>query len=140
MSTTENGKISVRAIDHVTIIVKDIERSGDFYTQVLGMQPVPRPDFGFSGAWFQAGKTQVHLILESEKAGTAGIGEFDGLDPSVGFHYAFAVDDCHAAAAKLTELGLEIVVGPRERPDGVVQVYVYDPDGHLVELCSGGSS
>lgn len=137
MSTTEKSAIRVKTIDHVTIIVKDIERSSRFYTDVLGMTPVPRPDFGFPGAWFQAGDTQIHLILESDNAGTAGIGPFDGLDPSVGFHYAFAVEDCHAAAARLQELNLELVVGPRDRPDGVSQVYVYDPDGHLIELCSG---
>ena len=62
--------------------------------------------------------------------------EFDGLDPSLSFHYAFEVDDCGAAAKRLTELGLQIVVGPRQRPDGARQVYVYDPDGHLIELCS----
>lgn len=136
MSTTKESAIRAKTIDHVTIVVNDIERSTHFYTEVLGMQQVPRPDFGFPGAWFQAGDTQVHLILASEQAGTAGIGQFDGRDPSVGFHYAFVVDDCHAAAAQLRELGLEIVVGPRQRPDGVIQVYVYDPDGHLVELCS----
>ncbi len=140
MPPTETNAIQAKAIDHVTIIVKQIERSAQFYTHVLGMTPVPRPDFGFPGAWFQAGDTQIHLILESEAAGTAGLGEFDGLDPSVGFHFAFAVDDCRAAAEHLKSLGFELVVGPRDRPDGVTQVYVYDPDGHLIELCSGGST
>ena len=136
MSTTEKSAIQVKTIDHVTIVVKDIERSTQFYTEVLGMQQVARPDFGFPGAWFQAGDTQIHLILQSEQSGPAGIGQFQGEDPSVGFHYAFVVDDANIAATQLREMGLEIVVGPRERPDGVIQVYVHDPDGHLVELCS----
>jgi catechol 2,3-dioxygenase-like lactoylglutathione lyase family enzyme len=139
MSTTEKSAICVKTIDHVTIVVQDIDRSTRFYTEVLGMRQVSRPNFNFPGAWFQAGNTQIHLILASQQAGTAGIGDFDGLDPSKGFHYAFVVDDCHAAADQLREMGLEIVVGPRDRPDGVTQVYVYDPDGHLVELCSNPS-
>ncbi len=139
MSVVETNAIRVKTIDHVTIVVQDIQRSTTFYTEVLGMRQIERPTFGFPGAWFQAGNTQIHLILQSEQAGSAGIGEFDGLDPSLGFHYAFEVDDCDAAAKRLTELGLEIVVGPRQRPDGVCQVYVYDPDGHLIELCSSAS-
>jgi catechol 2,3-dioxygenase-like lactoylglutathione lyase family enzyme len=136
MSMVETEAIRVKTIDHVTIVVKDIQRSTEFYTKVLGMQQIERPNFGFPGAWFQAGNTQIHLVLQSEKSGGAGVGEFDGLDPSLGFHYAFEVDDCGAAAKRLTELGLQIVVGPRQRPDGAHQVYVYDPDGHLIELCS----
>ncbi len=139
MSVVETEAIRVKTIDHVTIVVEDIQRSSDFYTKVLGMQQIDRPNFGFPGAWFQAGNTQIHLVLQSEKAGSAGIGEFDGLDPSLSFHYAFDVDDCDAAAKRLTELGLQIVVGPRQRPDGARQVYVYDPDGHLIELCSNPS-
>lgn len=136
MPVVETEAIRVKTIDHVTIVVADLERSTKFYTEVLGMQQIERPNFGFAGAWFQAGTTQIHLVLQSETAGSAGIGEFDGLDPSLSFHYAFQVDDCDAAARRLTELGLRIVVGPRQRPDGARQVYVYDPDGHLIELCS----
>jgi catechol 2,3-dioxygenase-like lactoylglutathione lyase family enzyme len=136
MSVVETDAMCVKAIDHVTIVVQDIQRSTEFYTKVLGMRQIERPNFGFPGAWFQAGNTQIHLVLQSKQAGSAGIGEFDGLDPSLSFHYAFEVDDCDLAAKRLIELGLEIVVGPRQRPDGVRQVYVYDPDGHLIELCS----
>ena len=139
MSVVETEAIRVKTIDHVTIVVEDIQRSTDFYTKILGMQQIERPNFGFPGAWFQAGNTQIHLVLQSDKAGSAGIGQFDGFDPSLSFHYAFQVDDCDGAAKRLTELGLQIVVGPRQRPDGARQVYVYDPDGHLIELCSNPS-
>ena len=30
-----------------------------------------------------------------------------------------------------------IAAGPKERPDGAVQVFVCDQDGHVVELTSG---
>jgi catechol 2,3-dioxygenase-like lactoylglutathione lyase family enzyme len=83
MSVVETEAIRVRTIDHVTIVVTDIQRSTEFYTKVLGMQQAERPNFGFPGAWFQAGNTQIHLVLQNEKAGSAGIGEFDGSDPSL---------------------------------------------------------
>lgn len=128
--------IHVRRIDHVTIVVRDLERSRRFYVEVLGMQPVPRPAFPFDGLWFQAGTTQVHLILEHPDSGPAG-----GVVPqpckiSRTRHFAFEVADALAARDRLVELGLTIADGPKQRPDGPTQVYVLDPDQHLVELFS----
>src|SRR5262245_6569721 len=64
--------IQVKSIDHVTLVVKDLERSRKFYVEALGMREVPRPAFSFAGSWFQAGKTQIHLILEYSGSGPAG--------------------------------------------------------------------
>lgn len=54
-------KIQVRA-HHTSFAVRDIERSKAFYGGVLGLEEIPRPNFPFPGAWFQAGTCQVHLI------------------------------------------------------------------------------
>ena len=54
--------IQVRSLDHVTLVVRDLEQSKSFYCGVLGMDDVPRPAFSFAGKWFQAGNTQIHLI------------------------------------------------------------------------------
>lgn len=131
--TEPAAPIRVKRIDHVTIVVKDLERSRDFYCGVLGMGEVERPRFSFAGKWFQAGSTQIHLILEHAESGPAGETR---QTSSRGHHFAFEVADANAAARRLTGLGLPIVSGPKERPDGAVQVFVNDPDGHLVELCS----
>ncbi len=136
MMTSKTSPIRVRTIDHVTIVASDLERSTQFYTDVLGMEQVERPAFGFSGCWFQAGSTQVHLNLEGERAGKAGLPCERGTVLSSGFHYAFEVDDCAAAVARMEELGVPIAEGPKPRPDGVRQFYVHDPDGHLLELFS----
>lgn len=125
--------IQVKTLDHVTIVVKDLERTRQFYCDALGMRQVPRPGFDFQGRWFQAGTTQIHLILEHEQSGPAGAA---ACRTSRGHHFAFEVEDGHAAGRRLRELGIPIVSGPKERPDGAVQVFVQDPDGHLVELCS----
>ena len=134
---SETAPIAVRTLDHVTVVVGDLEASRTFYVDVLGMLEVPRPAFSFDGLWFQSGPTQIHLILEYEGSGPAG-----NLVPSEHrgartHHFAFQVDDAHACAARLQELDVPIVAGPKERPDGAVQVFVCDPDGHVVELTSG---
>ena len=128
--------ISVKTIDHVTIVVEDLVASRKFYVDVLGMQEVERPGFGFGGLWFQSGPSQIHLIEEYEGSGPAG-----NLVPvekrsSRTHHFAFLVEDANAASARLDELGVEIISGPKARPDGAVQVFICDPDGHVVELTS----
>lgn len=134
--TTATQPIQVKYIDHVTLIVADLEKSREFYCDVLGMEQVDRPGFSFGGRWFQAGTTQIHLILDHEDSGPAGENTTDLKKSSRNRHFAFEVEDGHAAAARLLELGLPLVSGPQERPDGAVQVFVKDPDGHVVELCS----
>ncbi len=130
------GPIGVKLIDHVTLVVADLERSAAFYVDLLGMQRVERPTFGFPGLWFQAGTSQIHLILASEKSGPAGLPD---APPQAGagrvFHCAFEVPDFEAAIVRLKAAGIRSR-GTGLRPDGCHQVWCYDPDGHVVELFS----
>jgi catechol 2,3-dioxygenase-like lactoylglutathione lyase family enzyme/uncharacterized protein YunC (DUF1805 family) len=126
----------VKSIDHVTLVVKDLERSRRFYVDVLGMRAVPRPAFSFAGLWFQAGATQIHLILEYAGSGPAGNLLPESRRSSRTHHLAFLVDDAEAALAYLRRAEVTILSGPKPRPDGYVQLFVTDPDGHVVELCS----
>jgi catechol 2,3-dioxygenase-like lactoylglutathione lyase family enzyme len=133
----QESPLQVRTLDHVTLVVKDLNRSRDFYVGMLGMQPMERPRFSFDGSWFQAGKTQIHLILEHPESGPAGIGVPQHLlAMSRTHHFAFEVEDTQAATDYLRRRNVPIVSGPKERPDGAVQVFATDPDGHVVELCS----
>ncbi len=127
--------IRVQSLDHVTIVVRDLSATRRFYVEALGMDEVLRPGFSFAGQWFQAGATQIHTILEYDGSGKAGSGAESN---SRGHHFAFLVENAETAAMRLTELGISLVSPPKTRPDGAVQVFVQDPDGHLVELCSLG--
>lgn len=129
--------ISPLAFDHITLIVSDIEKTRAFYVDKLGMQQVDRPEFDFPGVWFQLGTTQIHATLEGPEAGQAGIGDRGNSVVSRGHHFVFCVADCFSEAEKLQGLDIEILHGPKQRPDGAVQVYFRDPDGHTVELVSG---
>jgi catechol 2,3-dioxygenase-like lactoylglutathione lyase family enzyme len=123
----------VQSLDHVTIVVRDLAATRRFYVDLLGMEEVARPGFSFSGQWFQAGATMIHTILEYEGSGRAGSG---GENNTRGHHFAFLVPDAKAAAAHLEAHGVPFVSPPKLRPDGAVQTFVHDPDGHLVELSS----
>jgi catechol 2,3-dioxygenase-like lactoylglutathione lyase family enzyme/uncharacterized protein YunC (DUF1805 family) len=131
-----SGRIQVQGIDHVTLVVKDLARSRRFYVEALGMREVSRPAFSFAGLWFQAGKTQIHLILEFSGSGPAGNLLSESRRSSRTQHLALAVDDAVACLTQLKQHQIAILDGPKPRPDGYMQVFVTDPDGHVVELCS----
>lgn len=129
-------RIKVKAIDHVTLVVRDLERSRRFYVDVLGMREVPRPAFSFAGSWFQAGKTQIHLIREYEGSGPAGNLTPASRRTSRSQHLAFEVEDVTAVVEPLQRQQVPILCGPQVRPDGYLQVFLTDPDEHVIELCS----
>ena len=84
MSTANVSSLRAKKIDHITIVVKDLERSTRFFAEVLGMDRIERPNFGFPGRWFQAGDTQIHMNVESEEAGQAvGSTESRGGSPTL---------------------------------------------------------
>jgi catechol 2,3-dioxygenase-like lactoylglutathione lyase family enzyme len=128
--------VRVRQIDHVTLVVKDLDASRRFYVGLLGMEEVPRPAFDFAGMWFRAGQTLIHLILEHDRTGPVGVNERRAPKSTRAHHLAFAVEDAAAAAAELDAAGATFVSKPKFRPDGAVQTFVLDPDGHVIELCS----
>lgn len=129
--------VRVKHIDHHTIVVKDLERSKAFYCGVLGMEEVPRPKFSFPGKWFQAGPTQIHLILEHEGSAKAGFPSDAATDsPGRVTHLAFEIEDARAAAEYLPKRGVPLRGEPRYRPDGPLQVFITDPDGYVIEVFS----
>ena len=129
--------IRVKSLDHVTIVVKRLAATRKFYVDALGMDEVARPNFPCAGQWFKAGATLIHTILEFEGSGRAGSA---ACANSRGHHFAFLVDDCYAASQRIAELGIAFVSPPKKRPDGAIQLFVNDPDGHLIELCSVANS
>jgi catechol 2,3-dioxygenase-like lactoylglutathione lyase family enzyme len=114
----------IRNLDHVGIHVADVPASHAFYESVLGLDAIPRPDLGFPGAWLRIGTVQeLHLI---------------GRDPASDLpprerHFALAVDSAAIWAERLRELEVPFE-GPNSRPDGAAQIFLRDPDGHVIEL------
>src|SRR6185436_8538982 len=52
----------VTELNHYLIRANDLERTKDFYVDVLGFEVMPRPDFPFPGYWLGInGKIQVHM-------------------------------------------------------------------------------
>ena len=114
-------------LDHVAIHVEDVEVSSRFYSEVLKLDSLPRPAFDFPGAWFRLGITQeLHLIGRRDEPVNAG---------SRGNHFALKVEDLDACHAHL-ESSNATILRRQLRPDGAGQIFVRDPDGHVIELCT----
>jgi lactoylglutathione lyase len=114
-------------LNHVALHVADIERSAAFYRDVLRLEPIPRPAFSFPGAWFRLGVDQeLHLIGERT---------LEVISHNRGNHFALLVDDFDAWERYLIDNNVRFAPR-RTRPDGALQLYVIDPDGHYVELCT----
>jgi catechol 2,3-dioxygenase-like lactoylglutathione lyase family enzyme len=131
--------MKIRTLDHAALLVRDVEKSRHFYGQLLGLEEVARPgNFAFPGAWFRMGNTQLHLIGELE-AGRVEHTEPNGYrqdELARGYcsHAAFEVDDLDEALRYLHDHNIPIVGGPRPRGDGIMQLYILDPDNYVVEL------
>jgi catechol 2,3-dioxygenase-like lactoylglutathione lyase family enzyme len=87
--------------------------------------------------WFQIGDVQIHATQESPEAGKAGWGDQGGKVVSRGHHIAFRVGDVSKALEEIVAArGVRIASPLQQRPDGYKQAYLYDPDGHIIEIVS----
>ena len=119
--------LALAGMNHISFPVRDLGRAVHFYREVLGLEPIPRPDLPFPGAWLGGRGIQVHLIVPPEGAPLGS--PPPSLNP-LGGHVAFSIDDYGAVVAALHTAGIETLEAGTE----VGQLWVRDPDGHLVEL------
>jgi catechol 2,3-dioxygenase-like lactoylglutathione lyase family enzyme len=130
--------MGIKGLNHVALLVGDVEASRRFYGEVLGMEEVPRPsNFRFPGAWFREGGAELHLIGEAEEGRAGQVRPDyrpDELSEGYCAHFALEVDDLEETRHQLEAAGARVVGGPRRRGGGVVQMYLADPDGYVVEL------
>jgi catechol 2,3-dioxygenase-like lactoylglutathione lyase family enzyme len=127
--------LNAKSFDHVTLICADLEATRRFYVDLIGMQEVERPAFNFPGLWFELARVLIHATEQSPESGPAGWAK-GGTITSRGHHIAFAVDDVSKALAIVEKYEIRIASPLQQRPDGFKQLYLYDPDWHLVELVS----
>ena len=137
--TLHNPEVSLRGavtpvldivgVHHITLVARDLERSRSFYEKFLGLNPIPRPDYDFEGAWYRCGSVEIHLLVAEEHP-----------DPSRR-HVALEVSDFERVVKSLDGGWVHVVGGPGVRThDGSRFVFLQDPDGNLVEITCHGTA
>jgi catechol 2,3-dioxygenase-like lactoylglutathione lyase family enzyme len=122
------GALSGR-INHVSINARDLQESVDFYVELLGAELIPTPNFGLPVQWLALGGTQLHLFERD-------------LRPTSHHHLGITVDDLEPVYRVAERHG---AFDPRAfrnhlvlLPGDVVQLYIRDPAGNLVEIDHAG--
>jgi catechol 2,3-dioxygenase-like lactoylglutathione lyase family enzyme len=114
-------------INHVTLIVDQLETAAEFYEQEMGLEVIPAFVFDYPTAFFKINEEEQLHLTEWEDAQS-----FRG-------HICFMVDDFNPFFRRVKELGI-IDTKPwgkvRQLPDGAMQMFIRDPSGNLLEVSS----
>jgi lactoylglutathione lyase len=116
------------------IRVGDLQRSIDFYTQVLGMQLLRQQDYPegrFTLAFVGYGDESAHTVIELTHNW-----DTDHYELGSGFgHLAIEVDDVYEATQQIRQRGGKIIrdAGPMNAGTTII-AFVEDPDGYAIEL------
>jgi catechol 2,3-dioxygenase-like lactoylglutathione lyase family enzyme len=115
----------IHAMNHFTVLTDDLDKTLEFYVDMLGLTPGARPELGFPGAWLYAdGQAVLHIIagraLPAQRAGV--------LD-----HMAFSASNLPTVKSELDARGIPYDLR-RQRGSNTWQLFCHDPNGAKVEL------
>jgi glyoxylase I family protein len=113
--------LQISQIDHVSVLITNVDRSRRFYRDLLGLKEIARPrTFDFVVLWFDLGNQHLHLLLK------------DRPDSESPRHFALRVADGAAARTHLRERG--IATQETTPIPGADRFFIHDPDGNRIEI------
>jgi lactoylglutathione lyase len=119
------------SIDHIALYVYDLDKSADFYKNVMQFKVIPEPFHDNKHVWFQIGPhSQLHIIKGAKEV----------TDHDINTHFAYTVPVLQTFIKHLEEMKVKYgnwtqdSKAPTSRPDGVKQVYLQDPDNFWIEV------
>ncbi len=125
---------------HTMLRVGNLQRSIDFYTQVLGMRLIRQsenPEYKYTLAFLGYGTNPEHA--EIELTYNWGVEQYE-LGTAFG-HIALGVPDAYAACERIRTAGGNITREPGPVKGGTTVIaFVTDPDGYKIELIQRAES
>ena len=126
-------------IDHVAIVVKDLEATVRLYTEQLGFKEVYREvinDQGVEAVGLEAGESIIELLLPLNEESP--VAKYRGEAETKLHHTAYRVDDLEATLAEYKKRGIRLIdERPRKGAHGNFIAFLHPKStgGVLVELC-----
>ncbi len=118
-------------LHHASIMVSNTEKSLEFYSGVLGLKQIERPDLPFPGAWLEVGKhQQIHLLELPNPDADSKRPEHGGRDR----HIAMIVPDLDEMKNKIETAAIPFTISKSGRR----AMFCRDPDNNAVELIEKG--
>ncbi len=148
----------MKSVHHFAMVVKDLDRSIDFYHNVLGLEflyeptPIGRGPLLEKGVGIKGAATRTVCLQADDGSVIIELMEYSSPDWPLSqplplyvtgsCHIAFYVDDIHAKKKELeahgvvfnSDVNVNDVVEEHSVLDGWSWVYFKDPDGHSLEL------
>jgi len=124
----------IKGIDHVAIVVTDMDRAIEFYSGVLGLtvHRDGRGDGGEGGekkSFLGTGDRTLVALTEDEGRAKREAGVVEGVA-----HVAFKVADVEAAREALRQRGVEFIEEKLDRDGRGYAYHFLDPDGLELEI------
>lgn len=117
-------------LDHVALTVADVDRSIEWYRDVLGLEHVHEEEWGRSPAFLTSGSTGLALFPSKSSEPPPPRSHPDGLAM---WHVAFGADRQNFDAAR-AELEARDIRYSFSDHGLAHSIYFHDPDGHLIEI------
>ena len=129
-----SGTMAAMRILHTMLRVGNLQRSIDFYTQVLGMKLLrtsENPQYQYTLAFLGYGSNPDHAELELTY--NWGVESYE-MGTAYG-HVALGMSDIYAACEQIKTAGGNVTRAPGPVQGGTTHIaFVTDPDGYKVEL------
>ncbi|KAI5416264.1 glyoxylase I 4 [Lathyrus oleraceus] len=126
--------LQLKSLNHISLVCKSLEKSVDFYANVLGFVPIKRPtSLNFNGAWLFNYGIGIHLLQSDDPEGMTKNPDINPKDN----HISFQCESMGAVEKKLQEMKIEYVKNRvEENGINVDQLFFHDPDGSMIEICN----
>lgn len=130
--------MAVKKIDHIGIVVKDIEVALSVYRDALGLQLTRTefvPEQAAKTAFLPAGESEIELV--EPITDDSGIARYLAKRGEGVHHICLEVDDIEATLAQMAAQGIELIdETPRIGSEGQKYAFVHPKSAHgvLIEL------